>query len=142
MTQPRKTPISTKRNKIYLSLADVQPKLAELYTGDYSQFGELICPNCKRIAAIEPKDCGECGELICKSCQTNPNVQKCLACNADFKSLRNTSKAVLNIFKNAVFACPMSCGQNRLQLSQMERHLKELCGGRLVKCPLGCGQKI
>jgi len=47
--------------KDYETLEDVQSKLIDLYTGGYTQFDEVTCPNCKCLA-IDPKDCSECGE--------------------------------------------------------------------------------
>jgi hypothetical protein len=48
----------------YGSLEEAQPTLLDFYTGDYKEFADLICVNCKHVA-INPKDCGKCSELIC-----------------------------------------------------------------------------
>jgi hypothetical protein len=65
-----------------------------------------------------------------------------MGCDAGFSELRATSKPVMSIFKNATFACPNNCPEQNLTLSGMDCHFRELCTMRLVKCPLGCGNRI
>lgn len=55
-SSPSRQQLLFSNHKVYSTLYDVQPELIRLYTGEYKQFTELVCPNCGHLA-IEPKDC-------------------------------------------------------------------------------------
>jgi len=127
-------------HKIYKTLQDVQPKLIELYTGEYKHFSDLTCPNCHGLA-IEPKDCLNCGEQICKLCfngittKGDSRKRECGSCSQPFSNdFKNAGKAVQGMLRNATFSCIFDCGKMYIPLNKIEEHLEE-CRERIIKCP-------